>query len=142
MSSLPNSKDMHARAAQSAKETRSTLVALSAGAIGALFFIATRSIEPALMLPDKVALLGTIVLMVGALGAAIWFGYCDAQWSYWWGVELDSDRTSDEVFSARARKKRWHALMAGSEKAMLLLFVLGAVAGGAFVMCRTLLPHP
>ena len=32
-------------------------------------------------------MLSTIVLMVSALAFAIWFGFSDAQWSYWWGVE-------------------------------------------------------
>lgn len=137
MSILPQPKDLHARAAESAKETRSTIITLSTASIGALFFIVTGKIEPALGSCDRYLLLLTIVFMVASLASAIWFSFCDAQWSYYWGVELDSDRSKYEVVKAAESKGRWHRRKSRSEKAMLLFFVVAALAGSAFVLSRT-----
>lgn len=75
--------------------------------------------------------------MVGALGFAIWFGFSDAQWSYWWGVELDEERSEQEKDNARSNKAVWHKRKNLSEKLMLILFVMAATSGGLFVLART-----
>ena len=45
MTNLPEPKELHERAATSAKETRSTIISLSTASIGGLFFIATKPAE-------------------------------------------------------------------------------------------------
>ena len=115
------------------------MITLSSAAIGGLFFVATGKIEPALSLLEKVIVLLTILGMVAALGAAVWFSFCDAQWSYWWGVELDDARGAEKVAEARRRKNKWHRWKSRTERAMLVLFLSGAVAGGSFVIVRTLI---
>lgn len=101
------------------------------------FFIATREITPGLLPIEQYLILSTIVLMVSALGSAIWFGFSDAQWSYWWGVELDEDRVENERDNARNRKSKWHKRKSVAEKAMLVFFVIAALSGGLFVLTRT-----
>jgi hypothetical protein len=91
---------LHKRAAESTKETRGTVIKLTAGAIGVL---TTREINPPLEQLERLIILSTIVFMVGALSAAIWFGFCDAQWSYW-GVELDADREVKKKDNASKRR--------------------------------------
>jgi hypothetical protein len=136
MPSVPEPQELHKRAADSAKETRSTLITLTTAAVGGLVFTATREFKPALITLEKDLVLLTIVLMVGSLGAAIWFAYSDAQWSYNWGAELDGSRDSEEVKAAIKGKNRWHAHKIWSERCMLILFVLGALSGAAFVVSR------
>ena len=138
MSSTPESRSLHERAAASAKETRSTLVTLSTASIAGLFALVSRAIEPALTVAEIPLVLATIAAMVATLASAIWFGFCDAQWSYWWGVELDPDRQRQEVESAVREKKIWHTRKSLAERAMLLFFVAGAIAGGVFVVIRVL----
>ena len=137
MSVLPDAKDLHSRAAQSAKETRGTLTTLCTAALGAMIFVVTQKIEPQLSHPDRIAVLVTIVLMVVSLGSAIWFGYSDAQWSYQWGVELDQTRSPDEIVEAIVKKGFWHAHKNWSERLMLLSFFLASVSGAVFVLSRT-----
>jgi tetratricopeptide (TPR) repeat protein len=98
--SIPEPQEMHKRAADSAKETRSTLITLTTAAVGGLVFIATREFKPTLTTLEKNFVLLTIVLMVGSLGAAIWCAYSDAQWSYHWGAELDGRRSQKAVDAA------------------------------------------
>ena len=137
MSNLPQPKELHDRASEAAKETRSTIIKLTTGSIGVLFFIATRKIDPPLQYLEQYLVLATIVFMVAALGSAIWFGFCDAQWSYWWGVELDNDRAPGEQRSALKFKQRWHKKKSFSEKAMLVFFFIAAISGAVFVLSRT-----
>jgi len=138
MSNLPDSKELHDRAAEAAKETRSTIIKLTTGSIGVLFYIVTREIKPPLECFEQLLVLTTIVFMVAALGSAIWFGFCDAQWSYWWGVELDNERARSEQQNAVKLKIRWHKKKSFSEKSMLVFFFLAAISGGLFVFFRTL----
>jgi len=137
MNTLPDSKELHKRASESAKETRGNIIKLATGSIGVLFFIATRGIKPALLPMEQYLILSTIVLMVSALGYAIWFGFSDAQWSYWWGVELDEDRSENERDDASKCKSKWHKRKSLAEKVMLIFFVLAGLSGGLFVLSRT-----
>jgi len=136
MHSLPESKDLHDRAAQSARETRSILITLSTASIGALFFIATAEIKPVLDLYEKTCVIVTIAFMVASLGSAIWSAYSDAQWSYFGGVELDGERPKDERDDAEKSKLLWHARKNRSEKSMLISFFAAALSGGLFVLFR------
>lgn len=136
MNDLPSSKELHGRAASSAKETRSTIISLSTASIGGLFFLATRDHNFALL--HVSLLLCTLTLMVASLAAAMWFSYSDAQWSYHWGAELDPGRSSTERDSHRTRKLRWHQRKGHAERVMLVAFVLAAFAGAAFVTVRCL----
>jgi hypothetical protein len=138
MSSAPEPKSLHERAAASAKETRSTLITLSTASIAGLFALATGKIEPTLNGLEKMLVLATIAGMVATLASAIWFAFGDAQWSYWWGVELDHERERQETENAARQKDIWHRRKSLAERAMLILFVAAAVAGGAFVVSRIL----
>lgn len=138
MGSAPESKALHERAAAAAKETRSTLITLSTASIGGLVALVTGDINPGLNVPEKLLVLATIAGMVVTLASAIWFGFSDAQWSYWWGVELDSERRDEEVENARLQKMIWHRRKNHAERMMLVLFVAAAAAGGAFVVARVL----
>jgi hypothetical protein len=135
VSSAPESKSLHERAAASAKETRSTLITLSTASIGGLFALVTHRIDPVLNERETLLVLATIAGMVGTLACAIWFGFSDAQWSYWWGVELDPENQKPD---AAHQKKLWHARKNFAERAMLILFVVAAMGGGAFVVTRIL----
>jgi hypothetical protein len=136
MSSNPELKDLHDRAAQSARETRSILITLSTASIGALFFIATTEIKPVLDLYERTLVIVTIAFMMASLCSAIWFAYSDAQWSYFWGLELDGERPKDVRDGAEKSKLLWHARKSYSEKSMLILFFVAAMSGGLFVLWR------
>lgn len=131
------SKELHNRATESAKDTRETIIKLATGAIGVLFFIATRKIKPALLPIEKNLILATIILMVSSLGSAIWTGFSDAKWSYSLAVEIDEEKNDAKRNDARRERKFWHTRKKTSENLMLVLFVLAALSGGLFVLART-----
>ena len=136
MSNLPTPKELHDRAGEAAKETRGTMIKLTTGSLGLLIFIATRNIEPALQPFEKGALVTSIVFVVMSLAFAVWFGFSEAQWAYWWGVEVDSEHPDQK--SARSHKLKWHRRKSRSEKGMLLLFVVAAASMGLFILLRVL----
>jgi hypothetical protein len=133
---LPTPKELHDRAGEAAKETRGTIVKLTTGALGLLIFIATRNLDPLLATPEKLALIVSIVFVVLSLAFAVWFGFADAQWSYWWAVELDPGHRDHA--EGGPMKKQWHRRKSRAEKSMLILFVTAGVAMGAFVLLRVL----
>jgi len=137
MTNLPEPKELHERAATSAKETRSTIISLSTASIGGLFFIATKPAEAVQFTGNqKFFILATITFMVMALGSAIWFAYCDAQWSYYWGSELDEERPARQRADFAQKKLWWHNYKNKSERSMLACFFLAALFGGIFVVAR------
>lgn len=75
--------------------------------------------------------------MVLSLAAAIWFAFSDAQWSYYWGAELDTDNSPVKRAESRVKKLLWHWQKSTAERAMLGSFVVAAVSGAAFVFART-----
>lgn len=133
---LRDFKALHERAAKSASETRSTIVTLATASIGGLFFLASQEIKPSLLEIEKIFLLATLVTMVGSLSHAVWFGFCDAQWSYWWGVELDPARSPQQQSAAKEQKSQWHRRKSSSERLMLVMFVAAAIVGAVFVILR------
>ncbi len=136
MSRKPRPKDLHDRAGEAARETRATMIKLATASIGVLAFISTQQISPPLDSHDKVFLLTSVVLVVGSLGAAVWFGFAEAQWAYWWAVSLDPEDSAPE--KAERHRDWWHRQKAGSEKVMLLLFVVAALFMGLFLISRVL----
>jgi hypothetical protein len=74
--------------------------------------------------------------VVGSLGSAVWFGFADAQWSYWWAVYLDPDH----VDRPKGMEKRdwWHFQKSLAEKMMLILFVVAGLFMGMFLISRVL----
>jgi len=105
MNNLPTTKELHKRAFESAKDTHETIIKLATGAIGVLFFIATRNIEPALLPIEKNLILSTIVLMVSSLGSAIWTGFSDAKWSGSLAVEIDEEKMMQREMTHGAKEK-------------------------------------
>jgi hypothetical protein len=67
-------QDLHHRAAEAAKETRSTIIKLATVSVGALFVFATQKFEPPLSWWDKGCVIATLFFMVVSLGTAIWMG--------------------------------------------------------------------
>ena len=134
MSNLPTPKELHDRAGDAARETRGTMIKLTTGALGLLIFVATRSIEPALTLVEKISIVASILFVVCSLGFAVWFGFAEAQWSYWWGVEVDPEHKDRN--QGRLNKLKWHGRKALAEKAMLVMFVVAAASIGAFILLR------
>ena len=132
----PSVKELHDRAAESAKETRSTIIKLASAAVGVLFFIVTRQITPSLTDAQILSLILAMTLIVLSLGSAILSSFSDAQWSYWWGVESDQTQTYDRHQIAPEKKKKWHIIKDLSEKSMLIFFVLSIVMTAFFVILR------
>ena len=138
MDTTPTVTAIHNRSGDAAKETRGTIVKLTTGALGLLIFVATRNVDPVLSLSEKIALIVSILFVVVSLAFAIWFGFGDAQWAYWWGVELDPTRTKAERDNGKANRLKWHGRKSFAEKAMLVSFVLAGVSMGTFVLLRVL----
>ena len=134
MDNLPSVKELHDRAGEAASETRGTMIKLATGSLGLLVFIATRDIQPTLSVPEKISLVISIGMVVISLSSAVWFGFAEAQWAYWWGVELD--REHSDRLSGRPNKLKWHARKARAEKSMLIFFVVAAIAMGTFIILR------
>ena len=129
-------QDLHDRAAGAAKETRSTIINITTLAVGALFFIATRTFEPPLTPWDKGLVIATLYFMVASLAAAIWFGFSDAQWSYYRGVERDPKWPDPKKTAAGIKRVGWHVSKAWSEGFMLIYFLPATVSAGFFVASR------
>lgn len=136
MASAPDPKDFHKRAAESAKDTRETIIKLSTGALGVFAIFAIQTIDPPLTVPQAWSLWLSILLTVLTLGTAVFFGYADAQWSYHFAVFHDPDHP--ERAYARPKKDRWHGWKSSAEKLMLVWFVCAAIAMGFFLYLRTL----
>jgi hypothetical protein len=133
---LPQAQDMHARAAESAKETRKTTITVASGAVGVLFIVVSRDISPALTWPQVYAVVVSIVFFTSALGLGIWFAFCDAQWSFWWGCELDQSRPPKEREAAAEKKRKWHTRKGSVEVLSLAGLFCGFVAAAVFVLAR------
>ena len=136
MSDLPSANELHARAGEAAKETRSTMIKLTTGSLGLLIFIATRDIQPALVSVEKGTLILSITFVVLSLAYAVWFGFAEAQWAYWWAVQLDPVHRDHK--EGRECKEKWHARKSRAESAMLVIFVIAAAAMAIFIVLRVL----
>lgn len=132
----PESNSLHERAAASARETRLSIIRLSAVFIGGLFFVATKSFEPALTGSEKLVIVSILITMFCSFGFGIFLSYADAQWSYCWGLELNDSKSDSEREAARQRKLLWHDRKALSEKMMLISFILGVLLCALFVIIR------
>jgi uncharacterized membrane protein len=136
MGEMPKPRELHERAGQAAKATRETMIKLTTASVGVLAFISTRNIDPALDTYDKVFLLVSVLFVVGSLSSAVWFGFAEAQWAYWWAVHLDPDH-KDQPKGSKNRDW-WHKQKSLSEKAMLILFVFAGLCMGLFLVSRVL----
>jgi hypothetical protein len=136
MSNHPTPQELHDRAGEAAKETREAMIKLTTASVGVLAFISTRDISPPLDINDKFFLLASICFVVGSLGSAVWFGFADAQWAYWWAVLLDPEHPKHPT--AMKSRDWWHTQKSRSEKAMLALFVVAAIFMGLFLISRVL----
>jgi|GEM_PF-2683379 len=134
--SNPTSNSLHERAAESARETRSSIIRLSAVFIGGLFFVATKTFEPELLSQEKLVIIFILIAMFSSFGLGIFLSFADAQWSYSWGLELDESKSDDKRNKASIKKQAWHDRKALAEKMMLFSFVLGIMLCGTFVIIR------
>lgn len=138
MSNLPSPKEMHERAGESAKETRGTVIKLATGSVGVLFLVASQAENPLLSSSQKISVACALLFLATSLGAALWFGFSDAQWSYYWGVELNDEESTEKRTGASQKAYWWHARKSRAEKMMLIFFFLGVLSGAVYVALRLL----
>src|SRR5262245_27333216 len=85
----PASQVLHDRAAESAKETRQSIVTLASASLGVFFLALTADITPLLSSQQKVLIAIALVAMASAVFSGLWSAYADAQWSYYWAKEIE-----------------------------------------------------
>jgi hypothetical protein len=143
----PSSQLLHNRAAESAKETRQSIVTLSAGSLAVFFLALTSKIEPPLSDPQKATVIIALVAMAAAIFAGLWSAYSDAQWSFFWAKERTQveEMTSQPNISPdtywRNQKNRWHRHKRWSEKAALISFTLGVFVASIYIALRAFWQH-
>ena len=109
----PGAQTLHDRAAESARETRQLVVAMSTGSIG-VFFLA-------------------IAQMAMAVFSGLWSAYSDAQWSYSWASAIQASGDDESWAAWNAARDRWHGHKRWSERASLGLFATGVITASVYL---------
>ena len=135
----PDPQKLHDRAAESAKEMRQIVLALSSGALAVFFLALTtdKAVEPPLRLSEKVILLFSLACMSLAVFASLWSAFVDAQWSYWWGRALE-ERAEDaqDKKAILVRQDRFHRYKRRGERVLLWAFALGVLLAAVYLASR------
>jgi hypothetical protein len=134
----PEPPTLHARAAESARESRGHLVSLATGSL-ALFFIAlTGKTDPPLTPAERIVTICAVAALGLTVFAGIWGSYADAHWSYHWAKQIESDNANNPVTSAEMSTKaeRWHWHKRWTEWATMLLFAIGIAFAVAYLFMR------
>ena len=144
----PSSQLLHNRAAESAKETRQSIVTLSAGSLAVFFLALTSAITPPLSEAQKATVIIALVAMAAAIFAGLWSAYSDAQWSFCWAKEREQiegvassvkERTpnsSNNATDTDNKRHWWHKQKRWSEIAALSFFALGVFVASIYIALR------
>ena len=133
-SESPDPQTLHSRAAESVRETRQLLVAMSTASIGIFFLSLTGEESPPLPPVQKAVVVTALVLMAFATFAGVWSAHSDAQWSYCWAKYIVARRNATARESEWERMRaRWYAHKYWSQRASMLFFVLGVLASSVYI---------
>ncbi len=141
-SAKPSSQLLHNRAAESAKETRQSIITLSAGSLAVFFLALTSKIDPELSQTQKTSVIVALICMALAIFSGLWSAYSDAQWSYFWAkfredAECKTDKSNETKTTKWTREvDRWHKQKRWSEKASMLFFVAGVLGSSIYIALR------
>ena len=141
-SAKPSSQLLHNRAAESAKETRQSIITLSAGSLAVFFLALTSKIDPELSLSQKASVIVALICMALAIFSGLWSAYSDAQWSYYWAkfreeAESGTGKSSEtKSTNWTLEVDRWHKHKRWSEKASILFFVAGVLVSSIYIALR------
>ena len=130
----PGAQTLHDRAAESARETRQLVVAMSTGSIGVFFLaISGGGDAPDLSTFQVVVIILAIAQMAMAVFSGLWSAYSDAQWSYSWARAIQAGLDNEPATAWNAARHRWHGHKRWSERASLGLFATGVITASVYL---------
>jgi hypothetical protein len=139
--SYPDPQTLHTRAAESAKETRQLLTAMSTASIGVFFLAMSGENRASAISTAQVwIVLAAIALMALTAFSGLVSAFADAQWSYCWAREIEALKSGKQLGVWHRRRKKWHRCKRWSERAALVLFALGVLAASAYLATLVLAP--
>lgn len=133
----PTPDKLHDRAAESARETRQSVLTLSSGALAVFFVVLTsqKEITPALTGGQKGIILGSLSCMALCVICSLWCAFADAQWSYCWARELEN-RGDEDCMEHRRKKNLYHSQKRVSDGLSRWFFGIGVVLAAIYLFSR------
>jgi hypothetical protein len=135
----PDPQKLHDRAAESAKETRQSVLTLSSGALAVFFLALTtdKAVEPALKPFERWVILLSLTCMAVAVVSSLWCAYADAQWSYWWARAIEKRHEDAERYKdIEGLQDSYHGHKRVSETVLRWAFAVGVTLAAVYLFSR------
>jgi hypothetical protein len=129
------SERIHDRARQSGVELHKLTIGLATGILATYFVGMTARADPPLTSLQRICTSIGLVVLATALGAGLFAWYADTKRNYYWARALVAAETKkrNELY---ARRDSWIRRKDGFTRAMYLMFSLGIVSSGVYVLLR------